>query len=156
MFLISSGVLLSTWFIRLSQGVPLPAASDDWSDELSEGIYLQEPDLVFSERSGLLPAVSNLENDKNENMAAIKDLSDAASTVKRSFFTDRNLMIKRIHTCAFMRRLGLPIGLCFSGSRSRVPTETQHAEPAPSQTDPYAYLEDHWPVHSLLGGGVGR
>lgn len=60
---------------------------------------------------------------------------------------------KRIHTCAFMRRLGLPIGLCFNrtGQKPKVPEKDEN----PGQAA-YAYLERQWPVHSMLGGGVGR
>lgn len=65
-------------------------------------------------------------------------------------------MTKRIHTCAFMRRLGLPIGLCFSGKRPRTRQPRPRPEPAEYKPSAYSYLEDHWPVHSFLGGAVGR
>lgn len=67
-------------------------------------------------------------------------------------------MTKRIHTCAFMRRLGLPIGLCFNGRRVNKQTPRQRTS-GPEKTpakDAYAYLQRSWPVHSMLGGGVGR
>ncbi|XP_052798806.1 uncharacterized protein LOC128230518 [Mya arenaria] len=66
---------------------------------------------------------------------------------------------KRIHTCAFMRRLGLPIGLCLRGSRSRVSSvPRQVPEPAAPRrkTNPYAYLKGQWPMQHMLGGSVGK
>lgn len=64
---------------------------------------------------------------------------------------------KRIHTCAFMRRLGLPIGLCFKRTRNGTSQKPKAPEKDanPGQAA-YAYLERQWPVHSMLGGGVGR
>ena len=64
---------------------------------------------------------------------------------------------KRIHTCAFMSRLGLPIGTCFAGvtGRRRIPIKKPRPSPR-LRADAYAILEKHWPLHSMLGGGVGR
>ena len=65
---------------------------------------------------------------------------------------------KRIHTCAFMRRMGVPIGLCFSNLR-KINEENKNkirAQSSLSTRDPYKYLERQWQGHTMLGGGVGR
>lgn len=61
-------------------------------------------------------------------------------------------LVKRIHTCAFMRRLGLPIGYCFGSARARPVVETLSGRPI---SDAYEYLRSHWPVNTMLGGSVG-
>ncbi|KAH3887627.1 hypothetical protein DPMN_011645 [Dreissena polymorpha] len=62
-------------------------------------------------------------------------------------------VVKRIHTCAFMRRLGLPIGYCLGSARERPVVETLSRRPV---SDAYEYLRRHWPVNTMLGGSVGR
>jgi len=62
-------------------------------------------------------------------------------------------LAKRIHSCALMRRMGLPIAMCMRGPR-RVPAATEATEPR--QEDSYDYLKGQWPVQHMLGGSVGK
>ena len=165
MLLTSIGIILSAWFINISHGVPVRVRDGDWSIVMQEHgppdpdldlLYPGFEDLTFLGVAGDQSSKSNINNWKYDTSSALSDSSDSDSIDKRSYREDRNSMIKRIHTCAFMRRLGIPVSLCFNGGRSRVSPKPQQAEPVMSQADAYSYLEDHWPVHSLLGGGVGR
>ena len=165
MLLTSIGIILSAWFINISHGVPVRVRDGDWSIVMQEHgppdpdldlLYPGFEDLTFLGVAGDQSSKSNINNWKYDTSSALSDSSDSDSIDKRSYREDRNSMIKRIHTCAFMRRLGIPVSLCFNSGRSRVSPKPQQAEPVMSQADAYSYLEDHWPVHSLLGGGVGR
>ena len=91
----------------------------------------------------------------NVNMPLQEDPEVLPLTTKRTI-NALPMISKRIHTCAFMRRLGLPIGLCFKGSRNRVSQQpVEETEESPEQ-NAYDYLQRQWPVHSMLGGGVGK
>ncbi|XP_053384616.1 uncharacterized protein LOC128550177 [Mercenaria mercenaria] len=99
---------------------------------------------------------SDISNAIYQDMASKKQQGGIMLPMKRAL-NGLPEVSKRIHTCAFMRRLGLPIGLCFKGSRNRVIQQPRVQEDAETpEQDAYAYLERQWPVHSMLGGGVGK
>jgi hypothetical protein len=89
------------------------------------------------------------------NMPLQKDRAAPPLAAKRAF-NGLPTIAKRIHTCAFMRRLGLPIGLCFKGSRSRVSQQPAVEEADSPEQDAYDYLQTQWPVQSMFGGAVGK
>ena len=53
---------------------------------------------------------------------------------------------KRIHFCGFLRRMKSPIGTCV-----------RRPDPLPiaSAVNAYMYLLSKWPIHTMLGGGIG-
>lgn len=113
--------------------------------------------------SGMIPIEHTPFSDFTENNVVFADFEDTGirqgqtrsmSAAKRGQ-GDIYTVSKRIHTCAFMRRLGLPIGLCFKGQRNKQKPKEPEQEVRPDQ-DAYEYLARLWPVHSMLGGGVGR
>ena len=53
---------------------------------------------------------------------------------------------KRIHFCGFLRRMKSPIGTCVRRPKPL---------PIASAVNAYTYLLSKWPIHTMLGGGIG-
>lgn len=131
----------------------LYVVDDTANDEHSEfmGMPLPVPIVFHSGWSQLnhIPIPDIIQN--------VGDKTDFENIPMKRALDNLPMMDKRIHTCAFMRRLGLPIGLCFKGARSRASQQQRvHEAQDNRQEDAYAYLARQWPVNSILGGGVGR
>lgn len=152
------GVICLCWLTRISRGDPVLPTNSGVVHPSEENNILQETSLLNKDISPEPYDYYNYAQNSQKQMADLDgNLEDnffRKRFVKRSYFG--NSMIKRIHTCAFMRRLGLPIGFCFGGRRQRIQHVTPRPEPAQPKPDAYSYLQNQWPVNSLLGGGVGR